>query len=184
MSSFYFDIRKDVLYCDSLKSQKRNDCTIVLNIILECLLKWFAPILVFTTEEIFSLIDKSDNSIHEQNYSSIPKKWENERLESKWKKLFEIKQKANIAIEEKRSNKEIGSSLEAQIQIIVGKKSYDILDNLDLAEYFITSKANRVKSQNEDEITIEVSKVSGKKCPRCWKILEKNCTRCDEVLNQ
>ena len=184
LSSFYFDIRKDVLYCDSLKSQKRNDCTIVLNIILECLLKWFAPILVFTTEEIFSLIDKSDNSIHEQNYSSIPKKWENEKLESKWKKLFEIKQKANIAIEEKRSNKEIGSSLEAQIQIIVGKKSYDILDNLDLAEYFITSKANRVKSQNEDEITIEVSKVSGKKCPRCWKILEKNCTRCDEVLNQ
>ena len=152
LSSFYFDIRKDVLYCDSLKSQKRNDCTIVLNIILECLLKWFAPILVFTTEEIFSLIDKSDNSIHEQNYSSIPKKWENDKLESKWKKLFEIKQKANIAIEEKRSNKEIGSSLEAQIQIIVGKKSYDILDNLDLAEYFITSKANRVKSQNEDEI--------------------------------
>ena len=93
-----------------------------MNIILECLLKWFAPILVFTTEEIFSLIDKSDNSIHEQNYSSIPKKWENEKLESKWKKLFEIKQKANIAIEEKRSNKEIGSSLEAQIQIIVGKK--------------------------------------------------------------
>ena len=184
LSSFYFDIRKDVLYCDSLKSQKRNDCTIVLNIILECLLKWFAPILVFTTEEIFSLIDKSDNSIHEQNYSSIPKKWENEKLESKWKKLFEIKQKANIAIEEKRSNKEIGSSLEAQIQITIGKKSYDILDNLDLAEYFITSKANRVKSQNEDEITIEVSKVSGKKCPRCWKILEKNCTRCDEVLSQ
>ena len=184
LSSFYFDIRKDVLYCDSLKSKKRNDCTIVLNIILECLLKWFAPILVFTTEEIFSLIDKSDNSIHEQNYSSIPKKWENKKLESKWKKLFEIKQKANIAIEEKRSNKEIGSSLEAQIQITIGKKSYDILDNLDLAEYFITSKANRVKSQNEDEITIEVSKVSGKKCPRCWKILEKNCTRCDEVLSQ
>ena len=51
---------------------------------------------------------------------------------------------------------------------------YDILNNLDLAEYFITSKANRVKSQNEDEITIKVSKVSGKKCPRCWKILEKN----------
>ena len=148
------------------------------------MLKWFAPILVFTTEEIFSLIDKSDTSIHEQNYTLVPKNWRNDKLETKWKKLFEIKQKANVAIEEKRTNKEIGSSLEAQIQITVGKKNYDILDNLDLAEYFITSKANKVKSQNEDEIEIKVSKVSGKKCPRCWKILENNCSRCDEVLNQ
>ena len=58
LSSFYFDIRKDVLYCDSLNSKKRKDCVIVLNIILESLLKWFAPILVFTTEEIFDLISK------------------------------------------------------------------------------------------------------------------------------
>ena len=184
LSSFYFDIRKDVLYCDSIKSKKRKDCIVVLNIILECLLKWFAPILVFTTEEIFSLVDKSENSIHEENYNSIPKKWENDKLSKKWKKLFEIKQKANIAIEEKRINKEIGSSLEAQIQITVGKNNYNILDDLDLAEYFITSKANKLKSQNEDEITIEVSKASGKKCPRCWKILDKNCNRCDEVLKQ
>ena len=155
-----------------------------MNIILECLLKWFAPILVFTTEEIFSLVEKSENSIHEQNYHLVPDKWKNDKLDRKWKKLFEIKQKANIAIEEKRANKEIGSSLEAQIQLTVGKNNYNILDDLDLAEYFITSKANRLKSQNENEITIKVSKVSGKKCPRCWKILEKNCNRCDEILKQ
>merc|ERR1711966_145234 len=58
LSSFYFDIRKDVLYCDSLNSKKRKDCVVVLNIILESLLKWFAPILAFTADEIFSLIDK------------------------------------------------------------------------------------------------------------------------------
>jgi isoleucyl-tRNA synthetase len=58
LSSFYFDIRKDVLYCDSLNSKKRKNCVIVLNIILESLLKWFAPILVFTTDEIYSLINK------------------------------------------------------------------------------------------------------------------------------
>ena len=58
LSSFYFDIRKDVLYCDSLNSKKRKNCVTVLNIILESLLKWFAPILVFTTEEIYSLVDK------------------------------------------------------------------------------------------------------------------------------
>ena len=56
LSSFYFDIRKDVLYCDSLDSKKRKDCIIVLNLILDCLLRWFAPIFVFTTEEIYSLI--------------------------------------------------------------------------------------------------------------------------------
>ena len=56
LSSFYFDIRKDVLYCDSLNSKKRKNCIIVLNIILESLLKWFAPILVFTTEEIYNLV--------------------------------------------------------------------------------------------------------------------------------
>ena len=58
LSSFYFDIRKDVLYCDDLNSKKEKDCIVVLNIILDCLLKWFAPILVFTTDEIYSLVSK------------------------------------------------------------------------------------------------------------------------------
>ena len=75
LSSFYFDIRKDVLYCDSINSKKRKNCVIVLNIILESLLKWFAPILVFTTEEIYSLINKNnDESIHEKNFVKIPAK--------------------------------------------------------------------------------------------------------------
>ena len=74
LSSFYFDIRKDVLYCDSINSKKRKNCVIVLNIILESLLKWFAPILVFTTEEIYSLVNKDNNeSIHENNFVKIPK---------------------------------------------------------------------------------------------------------------
>ena len=67
LSSFYFDIRKDVLYCDSLNSKKRKIALIVLNII-RSLLKWFAPILVFTTEEIYSLVNKDNSeSIHENN---------------------------------------------------------------------------------------------------------------------
>ena len=102
LSSFYFDIRKDVLYCDSLNSKKRKDCVIVLNIILDCLLKWFAPIFVFTTEEIYNLVSKDKKSIHEFTFPIIPKKWENKNLEAKWQQLFKIKQEANIAIEEKR----------------------------------------------------------------------------------
>ena len=184
LSSFYFDIRKDVLYCDDLNSKKRKECVIVLNIILECLLKWFAPILVFTTEEIYSLAGKSKNSIHEYDFTEIPKKWENNNLNNKWSKLFKIKQVANIAIEEKRSNKEIGSSLEAELKVITGEKNFQIMENLDLAEYFITSRAERIKSNKKDEFKIEVKKATGVKCPRCWKILKNNCPRCDLIIKK
>jgi isoleucyl-tRNA synthetase len=182
LSSFYFDIRKDVLYCDSLNSKKRKDCVIVLNVILESLLKWFAPILVFTTDEIYSLVNTNNLSIHEEHFIEIPNKWKNNELNDKWEQLFKIKQEANIAIEEKRTNKEIGSSLEAEIKITTGSKNFDLLDGLDLAEYFITSKAEKIKSNDQKNIKIEVKKISGNKCPRCWKILEKKCTRCEEVI--
>jgi isoleucyl-tRNA synthetase len=183
LSSFYFDIRKDILYCDKINSKKRKDCVTVLNIILESLLKWFAPILVFTTDEIYSLINKKNESIHENYFVKIPKHWQNSKLNEKWSKLFKIKQEANIAIEEKRSNKEIGSSLEAEIQLFVNNEVYKLLDGINLAEYFITSKAEKLKSEDQRDIKIEVKKASGTKCPRCWKILESECSRCSEVMS-
>ena len=176
LSSFYFDIRKDVLYCDDINSKKRKNCIVVLNILLESLLKWFSPILVFTSEEIFNLIDKSDQSIHEYSFVKIPKKWKNDELSSKWKELFKIKQDANIAIEEKRSSKEIGSSLEAEVKLTIDKTKLDLLKNLDLAEYLIISKAEKILSEIK-EVKIEVKKANGKKCERCWKILETKCNR-------
>ena len=98
LSSFYFDIRKDVLYCDDSNSKKRKNCVSVLNILLESLLKWFAPILVFTTDEIYSLINKEKKNIHEHLFVNVPKSWENKELNEKWDKLFSIKQEANVAI--------------------------------------------------------------------------------------
>ena len=185
LSSFYFDVRKDVLYCDSLNSKKRKNCVIVLNVILESLLKWFAPILVFTTDEIFDLVNKKDESIHEKNFVKIPNNWKNDKLSDKWIKLFKIKQEANIAIEKKRSSKEIGSSLETEIKITTNSKNFDLLEGLDLAEYFITSKAEKIKSNNEKEdLTIEVKKTQGTKCPRCWKILESKCSRCEQAARE
>ena len=181
LSSFYFDIRKDALYCDSLNSKKRKDCVIVLNIILETLLKWFAPILVFTTDEIFGLVNNNEESIHENSFVKIPSTWENNKLNEKWIELFKIKQEANIAIEEKRANKEIGSSLEAELKITANKKNYELLEGLDLAEYFITSKAEKIKIDDINKLKIEVKKTTGTKCPRCWKILEKKCTRCEKI---
>jgi len=177
LSSFYFDIRKDVLYCDDLDSKKRKDCIVVLNIILECLLKWLAPIFVFTTEEIFSLLNKSENSIHEMSFPKIPQNWKNESLNKKWKDLYEIKQEVNIAIEEKRSSKEIGSSLEADLLIHVNEKEFKLLEGIDLEEYFITSKVKKIQNKTENKMNIEVKKSTGNKCTLCWKILEKKCER-------
>ena len=181
LSSFYFDIRKDVLYCDSLDSKKRINCVKILNIILESLIKWFAPILVFTTDEVYSLINKGEKNIHEHSFVNVPKKWENKKLNDKWDQLFKIKQEANIAIEAKRSSKEIGSSLEAEVKLSVNKNIFDLLKNLDLAEYLITSKAEKFLSQGEG-IKIEVNKAKGNKCPRCWKILEQKCVRCSDLI--
>ena len=146
------------------------------------MLKWFAPILVFTTEEIHSLVSKKEESIHEHSFVKIPIIWENNILNEKWIKLFKIKQEANIAIEEKRSNKEIGSSLEAEIKITTNSKNFELLEGLDLAEYFITSKAEKLKSDKQTDFNIEVKKTTGTKCPRCWKILEKKCIRCEELI--
>ena len=85
LSAFYFDIRKDLLYCDPINSKKRSDCLLVLNIILNCLLKWFAPILSFTTEEIYRLVNKEgENSIHLKNFLQIPESWKNEELNLNW----------------------------------------------------------------------------------------------------
>jgi isoleucyl-tRNA synthetase len=177
LSSFYFDIRKDILYCDDLDSKKRKDCIIVLNIILECLLKWLAPIFVFTTEEIFSLLNKNETSIHEMQFPDVPQDWKNDSLNKRWRNLYEIKQVANIAIEEKRSSKEIGSSLEADLLIKVNEKDFKLLEGLDLEEYFITSKVKKIQIKNEEKMKIEVKKSIGSKCTLCWKILEKKCTR-------
>ncbi|MDC1096022.1 isoleucine--tRNA ligase [Pelagibacteraceae bacterium] len=185
LSSFYFDIRKDVLYCDALNSKKRKESVIVLNIILECLLKWFAPIFVFTTEEIYSLTSKTENSIHETLFTKIPESWKNDELDKKWKSLFKIKQEANLAIEQKRASKEIGSSLEADIEIHTNSENYKLMDGLDLAEYFITSKAVKIKNKdNSDNIKIIVKKSLGTKCERCWKILDGSCERCEKFLKE
>ncbi len=176
LSSFYFDIRKDILYCDSLNSKKRKNCVITLNIILESLLKWFAPILVFTTEEIYSLINQNDESIHENSFVKIPKNWNNFELNEKWSNLFKIKQEANIAIEEKRISKEIGSSLESEVKLFLKKENFELLKDIDLAEYLIVSKAEKNLVEG-GEVKIKVEKAKGIKCERCWKILENKCSR-------
>ena len=192
LSAFYFDIRKDVLYCDDLKSTKRKICINLLSIALEVLLKWFAPILSFTTEEIFQIINAGKkSSIHLENFPNIPKNWENKKLCEKWEKLKVIRNVVNAGIEVKRSSKDIGSSLEADIEIYLGKEYLELVKDINLSEYFITSKAN-VKNMITDSkifkledisnVGVLVKKAKGEKCSRCWKILGNPCERCSNVL--
>ena len=187
LSSFYFDVRKDVLYCDEKNSEKRTFCIILLNIILECLLKWYAPVLSFTTEEITELAKKNNkNSIHEEIFPEIPSSWKNEKLNEKWDKLFSIRQKVNISIEEKRSSKIIGSSLEADVNISLPKNEFEILKTIDAEELFITSKVKKTLSKEKEKgLIITIKKADGNKCIRCWKIVEKTkdnkCPRCYKI---
>ena len=185
LSSFYFDIRKDVLYCDDLSSKKRKSCVDLLNIILECLIKWYAPVLSFTTEEITELAQKGKKtSIHEENFPKIPKNWKNEILFKKWEKLLVVRQQVNIAIEEKRSNKIIGSSLEADIEISLPKAEFDLLQEIDPQELFITSNVTQKISEDRNT-SVTVKKAEGTKCSRCWKIVKKvndnKCSRCFKI---
>ena len=192
LSAFYFDIRKDTLYCDDISSPKRAACINLLGLILDIFLKWFAPILSFTTEEIFQILNQGKgSSIHLQTFPKIPPNWENQKLSEKWEKFKIIRKVVNAAIEVKRSNKVIGSSLEADIEVYLKDDFLKIVKDFDLPENFITSKAiakkfiknneNLFKFEGEENINVYVKKAEGKKCQRCWKIFPGQCPRCDNI---
>ena len=156
------------------------------------MLKWFAPILSFTTEEIFQIINAGKKtSIHLESLPKIPANWENKKLYEKWEKLKVIRNVVNAGIEVKRSSKEIGSSLEANIEIYLGEEYLELVKDINLSEYFITSKASVKNIVNNDKIfkLDEISnvggvveKAKGEKWSRCWKILGNLCERCNSVL--
>ena len=176
LSAFYFDIRKDCLYCDSKESKKRQSTIILLNIILSSLLRWFAPILSFTTEEIYRLIMNDNKSIHLTKFLKFPKNFKNENLNQKWLELIKIRNICNISIEEKRASKEIGSSLEASLKIDLDKKLNDISKDVDFSELCITSSAEVSYFENT-ETKVQTTKADGSKCQVCWKITKDACSR-------
>jgi isoleucyl-tRNA synthetase len=175
LSSFYFDIRKDCLYCDPISSEKRKSVILLLNIILDALIKWFAPILSFTTEEIYKLVFKK-KSIHLEKFNIFPETFKNDNLELKWQELIKFRDICNLSIEEKRKNKIIGSSLEAVLKIKMSKKNLAIAKDIDFAELCITSAAHVIENEKVS-ISVLTEKAEGTKCPVCWKISPKPCLR-------
>ena len=140
------------------------------------LVRWFAPILYFTTEERYKLIYNENKSIHLEPFLYYPEKFKNNQLNQKWLDLLKIRNICNISIEEKRATKEIGSSLEAKLKINLDKKLSEITKNIDFSELCITSSSEVIYNENI-ETSAETTKAKGTKCPLCWKIIEAACSR-------
>ena len=182
LSSFYFDIRKDTLYCDSPNSLSRRATRTVLDIIFNYLVVWFSPILCFTTEEVLSSrFPNNKSSIHESSFSEVNEEWNNKELFAKWEKIRSVRKVVTGAIELERQEKRIGSSLEAFPTVFISDKEYlKIFSDIDLAEIFITSQAILEEGDGPSDafrldemkmVSVECNLSNGRKCNRSWKIL-------------
>ena len=178
LSAFYFDIRKDVLYCeinaeDGAETDKRRANRTVLDILFHALVRWLSPVLVFTTEEVWGTRYADAGSVHLLEWPEIPSV---DADDGKWAELRELRARVTEAIEPLRRDKVLGSSLEAEVTVP------SAADPAFLAELFITSTVH-----NGDEIS--VAKTDNHKCGRCWRYLPEVksdgelCGRCEDVVN-
>ncbi len=182
LSAFYFDIRKDSLYCDSVTSTRRRAARTVLNKLFYCLTAWFAPILCFTAEEAWLTRFPSDNdSVHFQLFPTIPEDWRDNALAQKWMKIRDMRRVVTGALEIERREKRIGASLQAAPTVHVSDDAYVAsLEGVDLAEISITSAALLVadslppegfRLEDIDSIVVVPGLAEGEKCNRCWQVL-------------
>ncbi len=195
LSAFYFDIRKDTIYCDSKESVKRRSTRTLLNIIFNHLVRWFAPSISFTSEEAWKAMGNKE-SIHLQDFLQCKNEYENNQLNEKWSLIKNIRKVATGAIEKIREEKIIRSSLEAHIDIFVSAESYKKLEKVMFDEITITSsfslyvideKSKGFSIEDISDVIVKASKVNGEKCQRCWKyeaklINDEVCNRCNTVI--
>jgi len=143
LSAFYFDIRKDALYCDPISSNTRKACLTVLDHLFECTVTWLAPMLCFTAEEAWSerarAQNREDTSVHLESLPNVPADWRNESLVEKWHKVRKVRRVVTGALEIERANKKIGSSLEAAPVVYLARDFVKLLSNEEWAEVCITS---------------------------------------------
>ncbi|MBH69098.1 MAG: isoleucine--tRNA ligase [Rhodospirillaceae bacterium] len=201
LSAFYFDIRKDALYCDSVTSVRRRSTRTILDLLFNCLTTWLAPILCFTAEEAWQArVEDSENSVHLQNFMDIPQSWSNEELAKKWNIIRDVRRVVTGALELERAEKRIGSSLQAKPTVFIQEAAIEAFGNLEAADIFITSGAILTKGAGPENAfrLLDVPGVSvvqgfaeGEKCERCWKILPEVgsnefsvCRRCRDAIDK
>jgi isoleucyl-tRNA synthetase len=180
LSAFYFDIRKDALYCDPYSSVKRRACLTVLDQLFRCTVTWLAPMLCFTTEEAWLARDPKAASVHLESFPDVPASWRDAALAEKWRALRDLRRVVTGALELERAAKRIGSSLEAAPIVYVADLAlFGIATEVDLAELCITSDAMLVEGDGPPEafrlgdvagVAVQPRRAEGRKCVRSWKI--------------
>jgi isoleucyl-tRNA synthetase len=182
LSAFYFDIRKDALYCDPYSSLTRKSCLTVLDHLFRTTVCWLAPILCFTAEEAWLARDPAASSVHLELFPPVPPAWRDDALAEKWRKLRTIRRVVTGALEIERAQKRIGSSLEAHpIIYVADAELFAAAVDVDLAELCITSGAVLVEGEGPDKafrlpdvpaVAVVPQLAEGRKCARSWKISE------------
>jgi isoleucyl-tRNA synthetase len=182
LSAFYFDIRKDALYCDPISSVKRRASLTVLDHLFNALTAWLAPILVFTMEECWLERHPGETeSVHLRLFPEIPAEWLDEDLANKWQLIRAVRRSVTGALEIERREKRIGSSLEAAPTVYVADARYIVaLEGQDLAEIAITSDITIKQNEGPAEafrlddvpgVSVVPGLAEGKRCARSWKVL-------------
>jgi isoleucyl-tRNA synthetase len=204
LSAFYFDVRKDSLYCDRPDSPTRRAVRTVLDRLLDSLARWLAPVLTFTAEEAWLARhgDGVSTSVHLQLFPDVPAAWRDDALAAKWAKIRELRRVVTGAIEIERGQKRLGSSLQADAEIVADESYLAALAGIDLAEICITSSGTlRAGTPPEGFFTlpdvagvaVRVGLAAGEKCQRCWKILPEVgsiaahpelCVRCADAVER
>ncbi len=182
LSAFYFDIRKDSLYCDRPDAERRRACRTVLDHLFSYLTAWFAPVMAFTMEEAWLCRFGEDaDSVHLRQFPDVPAAWRDEALAEQWRQVRQVRKVVTGALEVERREGRIGSSLEAAPEVYVSDEALAAaFDGLDLAEIAITSGATLLREAAPDGafalddvpgVGVVPKQADGRKCQRSWKIL-------------
>ena len=191
LSAFYFDIRKDALYCDPLRSSRRLAARTVMDLIFARLVLWLAPVLPFTMEEAWlTRFPSETDSVHLHTFPETPASWRNDGLDEDWAKIIHLRQLVLGALEEARAAKAIGSSLDASVTVYSDlKEDHDAIarqaghaedQNGFLADVFITSAARLLAAKTPEGAftlpgvpgAVQIGKAEGVKCARSWKYFD------------
>jgi isoleucyl-tRNA synthetase len=192
LSAFYFDIRKDRLYCDAADDPCRRALRTVLDRVFDALVRWLAPITCFTAEEAWLARhgDAPERSVHLELFADIPGEWCDPDLAERWALLRDLRRVVTGALELERGAKRLGSSLQAKVEVYLSEQLGDVVRGVDLAELCITSAgSSKVAPPPEHafclpdvpDIGVLVSPAPGQRCERCWRVLPEVGTVPDHV---
>jgi isoleucyl-tRNA synthetase len=203
LSAFYFDVRKDSLYCDAPENLRRRSARTVLDALHRCLTTWLAPVLVFTAEEAWlARFPSEDGSVHLRDWPIIPPRWRDEALAAKWARIRAIRGAVTGALERARAAGEIGASLQAAPVLHLPPADAGLLAPTGWAEICITSDLDiSTAAPPEGAFVVEglpgvacaFARAPGRKCDRCWRVLPEVgasdahptlCRRCEAVVEE